>query len=271
MRQFVCIFIIVMTCATSVCAAVTCNSGYTIANTNSINIGTFQKKISDTCPSGYSEYTYNRLIVYPVRDVTHCPSGYYYHNGSCVQYGSTACETGFINVTPSVLDGTFDVAYAGGCIAGYNPIITRVNSAYVVYASKEKCGTGEYPTSSGCARYPTENCPDAFYAIAPTTAFIRPDENGECATDYSLFHDTDLCYSNTNLDLCATQLVCNGGVQTLRTSTGINLNIYRERATTPSMHFLLQDGSKCYLNLLSGTKNNTINIKYNNEIYHGVE
>jgi hypothetical protein len=41
--------------------------------------------------------------------------------------------------------------------------------------------------------------------------------------------------------------------------------------TTPSINIGFTGGAVCHVNMLPGAANNTVNIKYNNETYHGVE
>ena len=228
------------------------------------------------CDPGYVPYTANRAVSYPVaRELTmKCDPGYYYKNNTCVAYTQGGCLSGYYDETPAIQDSMFDMTYGGKCTGGMEPMLSRLFAAYAVRSSVAHCGAGYYPTTSGCAAHATDNCPTNYYAITPATAFVRGDENDECATNYSLYNDTDFCLKflgNNMSELCTPQLTCNAGVTTFRTSTGIILPLYRDRVTTPSLNFLIGNGNLCFVNLVPGNARGAINFNYNGTVYHGAE
>ena len=200
-----------------------------------------------------------------------CGTGYYYKNGACVAYEQSLCKDGYFYETPIVQESTFDVTHSGKCLGGYDTLLGRDYASYVVFSAAEKCGAGEYPTGTGCAAHPTENCPDNYYAITPLTAFKRTADPAECGTNYSLYYDTDFCrkYLGANMaSVCTPQLICTSGGASLRTSTGIVLPIYDDQVTAPVLKIRFENGHICNANMVPGAKNGTINMRYNNETYH---
>ena len=251
----------------------TCGNGYTLSSTIS-SLSTIAPR-GGTCYAGYTMYSGNlgNFRFVPAAPSVGCPNGQHMSGGTCVNNTVGNCATGFYDAT---INSVAAVAPLGGkCHSGYQSQQTVRNVAYLIRSAVATCGSGEYPTASGCASNPIENCPTNFFAPVPSTAFVRAGDSDTCPTNYSLYQDMDFCRKylefNNMADFCTPQLLCNSGGVALRTSTGINLPIYRERATTTTLNFGFENGGVCYMNMIPGAGTNTINIKYNNEIYHGVE
>ena len=248
----------------------TCGDGYTLSVFHSSST---TAAVGGSCYPGYVPYTGNLgnfKFVLPSGGVV-CPTGQHMSGGTCVSDTQGNCANGFHDADIGTASAVQPVG--GSCYSGFQPQITNRNVAYLIVSSKSLCGSGEYPTASGCGTYATGDCPTGYFAVGPNAAFKRAGDNDVCATNYSSFGDTDLClkYLGANMaEFCTPQLACNAGVSTLRTSTGVVLPVYGESVTTPSMHFSV-GGNVCHMNLLPGTTNNTVNVQYNNQTYHGVE
>ena len=197
----------------------------------------------------------------------------------CVTTFARADETCGVgaSLAPTSDIASYSIIYpfAGECFAGYDAIDIQTEILIPISnVPNTRCGIGYYPTPTGCVAYGRDNCPERYYAVAPTNAFVRMTDD-TCPTNYAEYNDTELCKSWLEYidkpEMCTPQLLCNSGGVALRTSTGINLPIYRERATTTTLNFGFENGGVCYMNMIPGAGANTINIKYNNEIYHGAE
>ena len=181
------------------------------------------------------------------------------------------CATGFIESNAWV--STVYTALGNSCRPG--DTLVPIKNAYIIATTSSRCAAGYHPTSNGCVAYNSgDGCPTNFYT--PNQRFTRSNANNTCATNYGRIDNIDLCKSwagatNTS-GVCTPQLPCTSSVATtLRTSTGIILPLYGEVATTPSMHFKFENGDICYGNFIPGSANNAINVRFHNEIYHGVE
>lgn len=251
----------------------TCRAGYVLSDVRPDSLIT---SFAGGCGTntGYTSVVIADEFVYPLSDHITCGAGQRYENGACVNNTVGDCDTGYVD---SQLNdyASFIQSSAGSCTTGYQSIITRQEVSYLTQRGNNanKCGVGYYPTANGCVAYPIGNCPDNYYAVVPNSAYTRLNANDECNTNYSAYGDVDLClrYMAPNIaDTCTPQLACTGGATTLRTSTGVNLPLYGEHVTTPSMNLQFSNGTRCYINMIPGTGANTINVKYNNETYHGV-
>ena len=267
-----------------------CESGYAVPSTDDLNYTTFARTIGNGCASGYHQATLDYESLYPApRDaVARCPSGQYYSSGSCVSYAQGNCNTGYVDETPAVNSTYFERGYENGCFSQYNLIISRYDIGYVIGTFAAKCSIGYYPTANGCVAYTQSDCPNNYVGVLPDTAFARYNANGECDTNYSNYSDTTLCaeyvrantadfctplcnygYNHTHADTCARP--CND-LHYLMTSNGIQLPLYLDKTTDRAMTFGTPNGGVCFLNLLSGTANGTINMRDEaGNTYHGVQ
>lgn len=252
-----------------------CNTGYSLGSTDNIAFFSLLPTAAGQCEPGYVPFLTSFDVSYPVaRELPmKCDEGYYYKDGNCVAYDVGPCDSGFVDNGTNA-GSMFDYTYVGGCTGGMEPFLGRPYAAYVMATAATHCGAGYYPTPNGCVAHATDDCPTNYYAITPSAAFVRGDEDDECATNYSLYHDTDLClkYLGPNMaEVCTPQLRCESVATTLRTSTGIILPLYREKVTQPSLHVLFDNGDLCYANFISGDANGAVNVNYNGAVYHGVE
>jgi len=264
------LMVILCTTAHPVRADETCGDGYTLSNFDASSTVATR---GGECYAGYEIYSGSDFRFIPQSTGIVCPTGQHMSNGTCVADTVGNCADGFHDA--DIGTAAYAVQTIGGeCYAGYQSQQTNRNVAYLIVSPNPTCGSGYYPTPNGCVAHITGNCPGNYYAITPTNAFVRPTDN-TCPTNYAAYDDTELCKSwpifADKPDFCTPQLLCDSGATSLRTSTGINLPIYREKLTTPSLTIGFENGNVCYTNLVPGNGANTINIKYNNETYHGVE
>ena len=264
------VFLTIFLCATTFARAdETCGDGYTLSVFHpSSTVATR----GGECYSGYEIYSGSDFRFIPQSTSIVCPAGQHMSGGTCVADTVGNCATGFHDADTGPASAVQTLG--GECYSGYQAQQTNRNVAYLIVSPNPTCGSGYYPTPNGCVAHTTGDCPDNYYAVAPTNAFVRMTDD-TCPTNYAEYDDTELCKSwpafMDKPDFCTPQLLCNSGGVALRTSTGINLPIYRERATTTTLNFGFENGGVCYMNMIPGAGANTINIKYNNETYHGVE
>lgn len=64
--------------------------------------------------------------------------------------------------------------------------------------------------------------------------------------------------------------LCNTGISNIKTSSGLNVPLYSERGTTPSL-CVNYNNTTCYADLESGNVSGAINVKYNGVVYHTVD
>ena len=185
-----------------------------------------------------------------------CPNGY-----------------GVANVATNIVERTV----GGACQPGYTIFSGNWDSDIVFATTGANCAIGTYPTANGCVAYPTDNCTDNYYTTNPTNIFARGDSDGNCASGYSEYYDTDLCrrYLGPDMaDLCTPQKRCSAGANVLKSDeTGMEIPIYDEQATQTTLNFIFDNGGHCYMNMLPGAENSvpTINVvDDNNNTFHGV-
>ena len=86
-------------------------------------------------------------------------------------------------------------------------------------------------------------CPDGF------TAYLGPESNR---------------YRNANGDCVE---LCGAGVTSLNTSNGYRFDLFATRNTTPAINVRHGD-TVCYADLILGVSDGTLNVNYNDAIYH---
>ena len=250
----------------------TCKSGYTLSD---IDYDSLVYTFGGDCGtnSGFESAIIYNVIAYPIPTRTiKCSAGQHYVNGVCVNNVQDTCDNGFLESGQN--DGlSFVQSYGAGCVPGYQPMHTVNLVSYVMSSVTTKCPIGYQHTANGCAPIASDNCPNNYYAALPTNGFMRADANDACTTNYSAYNDTDFCrrYLGNNMDeFCTPQITCTAGGTTLNASNGMVLPLYDEKLTTPSINIGWPNGHVCYVNLVAGTASGTINLKYNDETYHGV-
>jgi len=269
-----------------------CTSGYGLVDTDDINFNGIVHTIQNECQPGYEKYFGDYRLLYPVARnvVTRCPSGQRYSSGSCVSYSQAGCANGFVYDTVATTVSAFEPAVQNECVPGYVPLYNSSRTAigYPIFSFSNKCATGYYPTSNGCVARSQSDCPSGYLSVAPDAGFARYNVNDECDTNYTDYGDTPVCaqylgvntadfctplcnygYNHTHADTCARP--CND-LHYLMTSNGIQLPLYLDKTTTRAMAFGAPNDGVCYLNLLSGTANGTINMRDEaGNTYHGVQ
>ncbi len=260
------------------------------------------EKHTGECPDGYIPFFGHYDVAHLVSDTaSRCGFNSYYLNGECVDYEQSDCKDGFQNKPDNI--ATFMPTTGGNCPDGHETLVTHSNIDYIVYSSGVKCGFGQYPTASGCVNNNQNDCPENFYEVFPTNSFARriqqtstDEETGEqitelvCADNYELYTDTetDLCamytsapmpsvctplcdvgYTHTHADTCA-RTCTYPNMNALHTSTGLTWPLYLDKTTIPSIN-IRTDYGICYVNLLSGVSEDTINVNYGGDTYHAVE
>ena len=179
------------------------------------------------------------------------------------------CASGFIESNAGIIN----MYILSGNACRPSDTLVPLRNAYIIESTPSRCGAGYYPTSNGCVAYTAgDGCPTNSYT--PNQSFTRPGANNACATNYGRINDIELCKSwvADMPYICTPQLPCTSSIATtLRTSTGIILPLYAEKATAPSLHILFPNNDLCYGNFIPGAANNAINVRFNNETYHGVE
>ncbi len=64
--------------------------------------------------------------------------------------------------------------------------------------------------------------------------------------------------------------VCDAGVTKLKTDTGISVQLFKSKNTTPSINIQVNN-TTCYADLISGTTTNEIHVEYDGKTYHTVK
>ena len=196
----------------------------------------------------------------------------------------TTCNPGTSSDCPSGQHGIYydHVVMApmlGGCEAGFK--LRTMPDGLVV--------TNGYSSGDGIAlaetTYTQGDCPDGYVDLAVNDdSFFKVNTSGSCTNGYKYTTEqckTDmpnspmicgiLCESGfeyTEVGTCAE--LCPAGHNSLRTSTGLAYPMYATKSVTPSINLRIGE-TVCYVNLISGTASNSLNIKYNNKLYHAVK
>lgn len=100
-------------------------------------------------------------------------------------------------------------------------------------------------------------CPAGFIAVPDKTLLV----NEACPNGYVPVGNLPSCPGNTP---CL--LTCPFGTQ-LVAGTGETFNINPSPESQPSLH-IAQNGTTCFVSLVAGQSPHTINIRYNNQVYH---
>lgn len=270
MRKF--FYILIMLLCVPARADETCGNGWTLLS--GISTASVVQPIGGMCHGGYTIVSGNfgNFRFVPTGNSVTCPIGQHMSNGTCVNDTIGNCATGFHDAT---INAAAVIQPIGGVCHGYQAQQTNCTIMYLLTSTATTCGSGEYPTASGCVSNPVENCPANFFAPMPVASFVRANSDDTCPTNYSIYGDLDYCRRYLGVDnmadFCTPQLICTAGPTTMRSSTGMVLPLYDERLTVPALHVGFTNGHICYVNMISGAGTNTINTNYNNQTYHGVE
>lgn len=115
-----------------------------------------------------------------------------------------------------------------------------------------------------------ESCPSGYIELnIPDQAEII--DSSSCPANYIDIGDYYNCSSNSTSAICAVfNALCSTGFQYIKTSSGLQFNLYQNKSTSPALHIKYND-TICYGNLESGSASNSINIKINDTIYHIID
>ena len=106
-------------------------------------------------------------------------------------------------------------------------------------------------------------CPDGYMEFDRSSQlFILP----ECSDDTVYVSDVPAKCDATDTN-CFPEYVCESGLATLKTSTGISVSMYSQKITSPSINISVDDGV-CYIPMVLGQKAESINLIYNSESYY---
>ncbi len=177
-----------------------------------------------------------------------------------------------------------------GCASGYEMYTAPVyNFLYPLPDTTSRCPVGQYYSSGTCVSYAHTDCPTGYYDCAPTNAFAIYNSNNECDTNYSSYGDVTLCplygvgddtakfctplcnygYNHTHADTCA-RACPYPNMSAMHSSLGHRWPLYLDKTTFPALNIRTTDGT-CYINLLPGIANGTMNFRYQDGEYHAVE
>lgn len=226
--------------------------------------------------------------------VTLCTNGYSTDGSTCTTYTQKNCDAGYH--TPTGNQSSFTAPESDLCqIAGYSKKTYPDTTAYVIYnglivgSEITLCTNGYSADGSTCTTYSNGYCPNDYYDLNngdATFAGFTDFVGGVCGTGYhaytaesgcgySLSGTTcvDLCTNGsmtTDIGTCAS--LCDLGVTTLRTSTGLIIPMWSTKQITPSVNIGINDGeneSVCYVNLVPGATNESaIMFKFDDKLYH---
>lgn len=112
-----------------------------------------------------------------------------------------------------------------------------------------------------------ESCPDGYIELdIPEQAEII--DSSSCPAGYADLGDIYNCSTNSSSAICAVfNALCSAGFQVIKTSSGLQFNLYQNKSTSPALHVKYND-TVCYGNLIEGSAANSINIKLGDSVYH---
>lgn len=108
-------------------------------------------------------------------------------------------------------------------------------------------------------------CPDGFFTVPWESwcgeGMVNVSDAVSCDSDL-----TDAMYCLMPMD----EVLCETGVSNLKTSTGLSFSLYAEKYTEPSLA-VQYNGQICWAKLEAGQASNSINVNYQDTIYHVVD
>ena len=232
---------------------------------------------------------------YPV--ATASDDGYTY---TCQKYEQNTCVSGYNAVN---VDGCGQSHMDGSCSDTVVPVQAEV---YINNAPANLCDGGFYDGEKCVAYAPDANmCPQTYNKISESAEVMlrRVDDAVACPATFTAIpvfddsHHDDVQATvwgypyNTVPDSMLALRMCpwgqemnhlgncvnlcpwesrNSYMRYLRTSTGLIVPIYATKVTTPSLHLQVEN-TRCYVNLMQGRKSGTINLQFNDQIWHVVD
>lgn len=106
-------------------------------------------------------------------------------------------------------------------------------------------------------------CPDGFYTVPYELS---------CGDGMVDVVGAPKCENDVGGDFCLIEnapptVPCAAGITVLRVGAGVSIPLWAEKYTEPAMG-VMYNNTVCWANAEPGQAENTINIKYNNQIYH---
>ncbi len=194
-------------------------------------------------------------------------SGVYTSSGQCYAtfHNTTSATNGSISALRCEYcgaDGDYGVGcdcdyYVTKCKAGYySPVGAnfRASSSFVA-ALADACvevGAGYWSPADSLERVECTNAPE-------NATYTSGAESNNCPW---VCNDD---FGRTAADTCAP--LCTAGITTLNTSTGIRAPLFAVANTSPAIHIKNNNGT-CHADLIPGTGENAIHIRYNGQVYH---
>ncbi len=129
------------------------------------------------------------------------------------------------------------------CEAGY----------YCTGGYRDGCGVGEWADVGAGECSICTNGPENSYYTTPIWA------NAQCPW---LCNDG---FGLTSINTCAP--MCDAGITKLNTSTGVVAPLFATANTSPALH-IKNDKGTCHADLIPGTGQNAIHIRYDGQVYH---
>ena len=113
-------------------------------------------------------------------------------------------------------------------------------------------------------------CPTGMVAVEYDT-FVSAGA-GACPAGYVAHGIDTVCGAGDGACWLVEQLraLCGAGITQLNTSGGLSVPLYADKTTNPSLH-IKYNSMVCYADLEAGNATGTINVKYNNVVYHTVK
>ena len=110
-----------------------------------------------------------------------------------------------------------------------------------------------------------QSCPTGFVAYE-YDGYV-PAVAGVCPSGYVTHSVMDVCASGTSGACWLVRVLCAAGITKIKTSNGVSVALYSDKATKPSMN-VQYNGAVCYADMVPGRATNAINVKIDDVIYH---
>ena len=146
------------------------------------------------------------------------------------------------------------------------------------------CNNGFQVNNGSCSTYTTGECPENYQDLSLNANTMAKLTNGSCANGYEPYKINQQCDEHTNDAICA--ILCTGGLSytdigtcaqtcqsgytTLKTGNGLSYPMYSTKQITPSINVQIGE-DVCYVNLVPGSAEDAIHIRYNDQTYHAVQ
>ena len=114
-------------------------------------------------------------------------------------------------------------------------------------------------------------CPDGYVSVVEPEDLVVVSDSNVCPDGYTAVVESNLCDDGCSDCVCYVieQMcaLCGGGFSQIKTSGGLVVSLYAERATTPSFCVRYND-TVWFAELVEGNAEGTINVRYNNTVNH---